>query len=55
MTQLRERISNGEGRHDSLVKVAPWATLAADLNCDGYEDLLVGNGNITGHSAAPDL
>ena len=32
-----------------------WATLAADLNCDGREDLLVGNGNITGHSTAPDL
>jgi hypothetical protein len=32
-----------------------WATLAADLNCDGREDLLVGNGNITGHSKAPDL
>jgi hypothetical protein len=32
-----------------------WGTLAADLNCDGNEDLLVANGNITGHSAAPDL
>jgi len=32
-----------------------WGTLAADLNCDGREDLLVGNGNITGHSKAPDL
>ena len=32
-----------------------WGTLAADLNGDGWEDLLVANGNITGHSASPDL
>ena len=32
-----------------------WGTLAADLNCDGREDILVGNGNITGHGSAPDL
>jgi hypothetical protein len=32
-----------------------WGTLAADLDSDGWTDLLVGNGNITGHSSAPDL
>jgi hypothetical protein len=32
-----------------------WGTLAPDLNCDGRDDLLVANGAITGHSAAPDL
>ena len=32
-----------------------WGTLAADLNCDGCDDLLVANGAITGHGTAPDL
>ncbi len=32
-----------------------WGTLSPDLNCDGFDDLLVGNGAITGHAAAPDL
>ena len=31
--QLRERIASGEGRHDSLVKVAPWAFAEALAGC----------------------
>src|SRR5690606_22605745 len=31
--QLRERIADGEGRHDSLVKVAPWAFAEAMAGC----------------------
>lgn len=31
--QLRERIANGESRHDSLVKVAPWAFAEAMAGC----------------------
>jgi hypothetical protein len=32
-----------------------WGSHFADLNNDGWEDLLVGNGNITGHLTKPDL
>ena len=32
-----------------------WGSHFADLNNDGWEDLLVGNGNITGHLSKPDL
>lgn len=31
--QLRERIASGESRHDSLVKVAPWAFAEAMAGC----------------------
>ncbi|UGU05758.1 bifunctional DNA primase/polymerase [Mycobacterium intracellulare subsp. intracellulare] len=31
--QLRARIANGEGRHDSLVKVAPWAFAESMAGC----------------------
>lgn len=31
--QLRDRIADGEGRHDSLVKVAPWAFAEAMAGC----------------------
>jgi Bifunctional DNA primase/polymerase, N-terminal len=31
--QLRDRIANGESRHDSLVKVAPWAFAEAMAGC----------------------
>lgn len=31
--QLRERIANGESRHDALVKVAPWAFAEALAGC----------------------
>ncbi len=32
-----------------------WGCHFADINNDGWEDLLVGNGNITGHLDEPDL
>jgi FG-GAP-like repeat len=32
-----------------------WGCCFADLNNDGWEDLLAGNGNITGHLDSPDL
>lgn len=32
-----------------------WGSVFADLTNDGWEDILVGNGNMTGHGLAPDL
>lgn len=32
-----------------------WSSVFADLTNDGWEDILVANGNITGHGLAPDL
>jgi len=55
-------LNDGRGRfsdHGVSAGVAmgrwTWGTLPVDLNCDGREDLLVGNGSITGHAKAPDL
>ena len=56
---LFQRGADGSFRHVSAAAVQKglwsWGTVFADVNHDGWEDLLVTNGFVTGPAEAPDL